>query len=284
MKLTRILGAVAAASASVLAMTHLGANPVAPGRDLGVVITTPGAADTIALESDAGDLSALIRLTLDASAGATYVAALENGTALATKLDPAPGGSLLTIHQPGGGPGDKFDWPAGVPVRVRREPAGGAAVRVTDWQVFSRDDESDSRAKARRRRVWWWLSSILLVVSAASAALTASRDTAAKPTPHGARDCVEALIEEIQGDSPEQTTLIRIFLRKRVLERASYEEARDAMGAPAGKALAAIGKALHYFPDRLNQLIDDLLEIAVELQPQPPADETPRAEGPAGTS
>ncbi len=285
---TRIFAAIAAASASVLAMTHLGANPVAPGRDLGVVIGTPAAGDALILEADAGDLNALVRLTLDAAAGATYSARLDNGAVLATKVDPAPDGSLLTVHQPGGSAGDKFDWPAGVALRITRDPQAGSAparvnapIRVTDWQVFSKESESDSRSKATRRRWWWWISSILLLVSGGSAAWAAAteKDARVRPTPHGARDCVEALIDEIEGESAEQTQLIRIFLRKRVLEHASHEEARDAMKAPSGTALKAIGKALHYFPDRLDQLVDDLLEIVVELQPEPP-DEPPPVAGP----
>lgn len=295
---TRLFAAIAAASASVLAMTHLGANPVAPGRDLGVAISSPAGGNALILEADAGDLKALVRLTIDAAASAaTYSARLENGVVLATRIDPAPGGSLLTVHEPGGSAAAKFEWPSGVALRITRDPrAGGGApvgvaapIRVIDWQVFSSDSESDSRSKATRRRWWWWLSSILLLVSGASAAWAAAKEKdSRRPAPHGARDCVEALIEEIEGESAEQTRLIRIFLRKRVLEHASYEEARDAMSAPSGTALKAIGKALHYFPDRLNQLVDDLLTIAVELQPDPP-DEPPEAEAapqpdpPAGT-
>ncbi len=283
---TRIFAAIAAASASVLAMTHLGANPVAPGRDLGVVVSSPAGGDALILDADAGDLSALVRLTIDAAASATYSARLENGVALATKVDPTPGGSLLTVHQPGGDAAGKFAWPSGVALRITRDPqAGGGApvsvaapIRVIDWQVFSIDSESDSRSKATRRRWWWGISSILLLASGGTAAWAAAKEKdSGRGAPHGARDCVEALIEEIEGDSAEQTRLIRIFLRKRVLEHASYEEARDAMGASSGTALKAIGKALHYFPDRLNQLVDDLLTIAVELQPDPP-DEPPEAE------
>ena len=159
---TRIFAAIAAASASVLAMTHLGANPVAPGRDLGVVISSPSGGGALIVDADAGDLSALVRLTIEAAAGATYSARLENGAVLATRIDPAPSGSLLTVHQPGGNAAGKFAWPSGVAMRITRDPqAAGAPVgvpapiRVIDWQVFSSDSESDSRSKTTRRR-WWW--------------------------------------------------------------------------------------------------------------------------------
>jgi hypothetical protein len=264
MRAKAILAAIAAASGSVLALTHVGANPVAPGADLGVVVTINDATDAIVVRSDAKDLTAFIRLTMSPPTSDTYAAQLENGTNLGATAQPGSRSSVLTIHKAAMGATEKFDWPSGVNVKISRtQPVGSSAkVQIVDWEVFSKDDQSDAKWKAVRRKIWWWTSTILLLLTGAAAVLADGKE--GKKKGHAITDLVATVIDEIEGENPEETKHIRTFLRKRVLEGAAHEEALDATGLKPAKARAVSVKARNYFPARLRELILDLQRIADE--------------------
>ncbi len=253
MKLTPILAAIAAASGSVLALTHLGANPVVPGKDLGVSHSVSSDGATILFESDAGDLDAVVRLNITPPFASSYTAHLTSGPSLGLTVVPSGGTLLVTVHKADGSVTDKFLWPAPAKIRITRAAAAGSPgpLAVQDWQIFPKDSESESQSKATQRKIWWWTSTVLLLLSAAVTAIFVyqERTKAAKPSAHGAKDCVEALIEEIEVENDEELTRhIRTFLRKRIQQQASYAEAKDALGLPPGQSAKVIGKALTVLP------------------------------------
>jgi len=278
MKIRIVLIAVAAASAVLLGTTHLGNNPLLPGAELGVAISIAPAGDVIIINHDSADMEAFVELAVAPPGGDRFSAVLDNGTTLGITAQPNPAGWILRVHKAGGtSSSDKFTWPNGVPIRISRHVSSPtAAVRVLDWQVFSKDDESDAAWKARRRSIWRWISLVLLLLSAAGAVLTSIPETKepAKKA-HSARDSVEALIEEVTGKDAEETTAVRAYLRKRYIQSASLQESLDATGLSPARARAIVVKARRIFPERVANLIDDLNGIHAELMkpdapPEPP--------------
>jgi hypothetical protein len=260
------LASVAAVSSVVFTMTHFGANPVAPGADLGITVAVNDTRNSIDVESDVGDISALLRLTVAPPSSDVYTAQLTNGTSLEVTAIANPGGRVLTIHKPGGIPTEKFDWPSGVNVRVIRTPTPGVvtSVSVTNWEIFEKAGQSDTKSKAERRSGWYWVTSVLAAIACVAAVATPKEGGKG---PQGARECVAELIEEIEVG--EDTLHVRTILRKRVIEHASYQEALAATGLPPARARALSIRALSYFSDRLEQLIVDLIRISEELQERP---------------
>lgn len=276
------LAVVVALSGSVLALTHLGANPVAPGKDLGISVSVMNPPDGLVLRTDSGDLTTFVRLTIRPADDHVFTAALENGTAVGVTSVVNPDGRMLYLHKHNGGSTEKFDWPSGVALRVTRTSAATTATPITvvNWEVFNKDTESDAQGKARRRAIWGWTSTILLLVSAVGAVVATLASKEDKRRTHDAKACVEDLIEEIQGENPQQTQHIRTYLRKRVLEKASYDEAVRALGLKFARARAVSVKAEMYFSDRLGTLTGDLITIADQLKPKPGAAPAPPAAPP----
>jgi len=280
MKTRVIFAAIVAMSGSFLAITHIGNNPVAPGAELGIAVSISPTGDAIVVNHDSADMDAFVELSVAPAGGDRFSAGLDNGTALGVISQPNPRGWFLRVHKAGGATSDKFTWPNGVAISISRQVSVPTpAVTVLDWQVFSKDDESDAAWKVRRRSTWRWISLVVLLLSAAGAVvttLTGAKEPAKKP--HSARDSVEALIEEIAGKDAEETKALRAFLRKRYIESASVQESLDATGLSPARARAVGVKARNLLPERVANLIRDLNGIYAELVnpdpgPPPPPEE-----------
>lgn len=280
MKKTRvILAAIAAGAGSLLAVTHLGNNKLAPGAELGIEIAATPDGNGAIISHDSAEMDAFVELRMTPAGGAGFTAALDNGTPLGTSWQPSPDGWFVRIFKAGGAStSDRFTWPNGVRIRLARlvpaapTAAPGAALVVRDWQVYPKDDESDAAWKARRRSNWRWFALIVAVVSAAAAVLsTLAEEKAPAKKAHSARDSVEALIDETAGKDPEETAALRAYLRKRYIESATLQEALDATGLSPAKARLVSVKARNIFPKRVETLIAELQDIYAELiTPDPP--------------
>jgi hypothetical protein len=287
MKIRLILVAIAAASGSFLAATRLGNNPVTPGAELGIAISITPAGDEVVISHDSADMDAFVELAVAPAGGDSFSAALDNGTPLGITAQSNTQGWFLRVHKAGGAAAassDKFTWPNGVPIRVRRHVSvATTALRVIDWQVFARDNGSDAAWKARRRSVWRWISLVLMVLSAAGAVLTSlAAAKAPAKTAHSARNSIEALIDEITGKDDEETKALRAFLRRRYIQSASLQESLDATGLSPARARLIGVKARNTLPVRVARLIEDLQNIYVELMKpdvDPPQD-NPTLEAP----
>ena len=288
MKTRAILIATAVASAAFLGLTHVGNSPVAPGAELGIAISVTPGGDGIVIRHDSADMDAFVELAVAPVGGGTFSAALDNGTALGVAQQQNSQGWFLRVHKPGGTPAasyDKFTWPTGVPIRIRRQVSVATApVRVLDWQVFSKDHGSDTTSKARRRSTWRWISLVLVILSVAGVVLTRlSEAKAPAKKAHSARDSVEALIDEVTGTSDEETKALRAFLHKRYIQSASVQESLDATGVSPAKARIVAVKARNALPERVANLILDLQQIYAELNksdPEPPKEEPQPPEAP----
>ena len=281
MKIRIVLLAIAAAAGVLLGTTHLGNNPLLPGAELGIAVSVTPAGDTIVVNHDSADMDAFVELAVAPAGGDGFSAVLEDGTPLGVTAQPRIGGWFLRVHKAGGvSSSDKFTWPNGVPIRISRHVSSPTpAAAVIDWQVFSKDNESDAAWKARRRSTWRWISLVLLLLSAAGAVLTSIPETKepAKKA-HSARDSVEALIDEVTGKDADETQALRAYLRKRYIQSATLQESLDATGLSPARARAIVIKARKIFPDRVVNLIADLENIYAELMkpdPDPPKDEPP---------
>ena len=282
MKIRIVLLAIAAAASVLLGTTHLGNNPLLPGAELGIAISVTPAGDTIVVNHDSADMDAFVELAVAPPGGDGFTAALDNGTALGVTAQPGVGGWFLRVHKAGGASSsDKFTWPNGVPIRIsRRVSSATDAVRVIDWQVFSKNNDSDAAWKVRRRSMWRWISLVLLLLSAAGAVLTSIPETKTSARKaHSARDSIEALIDEVNGKNAAETQALRAYLRKRYIQSASLQESLDATGLSPARARAIVVKARNIFPGRVLNLIEDLQNIYAELMTadsNPPIDEPPQ--------
>lgn len=278
-----VLLAIAVASASFLGLTHVGNSPVAPGAELGIAISVTPGGDGIVIRHDSADMDAFVELAVAPAGAGSFSAALDNGTALGVAQQQNSQGWFLRVHKPGGtaaGSYDKFTWPTGVPIRIRRQVSvATAAISVLDWQVFSKDHGSDTASKARRRSTWRWISLVIAILSVAGVVLTRLSET--KPPAkkaHSARDSVEALIDEITGKDDEETKALRAFLHKRYIQSASVQESLDATGVSPARARIVAVKARNVLPDRVANLILDLQQIYAELKkpdPEPAKEDSP---------
>jgi hypothetical protein len=286
MKIRIVLLAIAAAAGSFLGATHLGNNPLLPGADLHVTITVAPAGDVIVVKHNSADMDAFVDVAVAPPGGDRFSATLENRTPLGITAQANPAGWFLRIYKEGGtSSSEKFTWPNGVAILISRHVSSPTdAVRVLDWEVFPKDNESDAAWKTRRRSFWRWVSLVLMVVTALAAVLTSLVEPKAPPKKaHTARDSVEALIDEITGKDDKETEALRAFLRKRYIQTASLQESLEATGLSPAKARQIAVKSRDLLPERVKRLISDLNGIYVELttpDAAPANDPTPKAEPP----
>jgi hypothetical protein len=277
----------AAASGSFLAATRFGNNPLTPGAELGIAISVTPAGDAVVISHDSADMtrswSSPLRPRAATVSRPRWITAQRSESPPQSNTQ----GWFLRVHKAGGATAassDKFTWPNGVPIRIRRHvSAATTAVRVLDWQVFARDNGSDAAWKARRRSIWRWISLVLMVLSAGGAVLT-SLAAAKEPakTAHSARNSIEALIDEITGKDDEETKALRAFLRRRYIQSAVTSGVAGCHRTLARPGAPGRREGRNTLPVRVARLIEDLQNIYVELiKPDvDPSQEHPTPEAP----
>jgi hypothetical protein len=217
--LKRLFTGLAAVSVILLALTKIGVTPIAPGLDTGFQQSSPCVRTTLCLETDGGDLKALVTLWVRRSGvyPAAWHAELSDGTRLAVRAEPVARQEWrLSIARP-----DttsqlaKFSWPSGLTLKVWNDEM--RALHLSDWRVDVPDREGyDSYERARWRKVWFVISLLLLIVGAIAAV---SDRLSAKPVEPGELDVgalrvklVRATIAGVEGDSDAETVVFRSLL------------------------------------------------------------------------
>jgi hypothetical protein len=242
-------------AAVLFGLQQIGVDPVAPGLDLDFAWRSRSIQGqrSLALSSDSGNQDCWIRLRLRCEEAAGLTAQLSNGTSLKTSSLRTSDGKawLVEISQAGAPQQTKFEWPSGTEIYLTHPRSLPEAV-IEDWEIYTANGKSDSRAREIWRRVWFVIS--LLLLGGIVAGVFLKEDAPARPAPTPELFLAMA-IEGMEGSSVEETEKLQSLLKEVVLEGARAE---DALAAIAGGNRILWFKARRQFLNRLDHVIETI--------------------------
>jgi hypothetical protein len=147
--------------------------------------------------------------------------------------------------------------------------ASGAAVTISavnlqnspmllDWYVFPSNKNFDSRRRAKWRAIGFHLSVWLLGFSLIGAVLEGIEKVREKHEPFSPQHCLESLISDLEGDSPEESKRMRRVLEKVLIEGVPVRSALDHLDLNEPKKLKFWFATRGEFRSRLAHLIAEL--------------------------
>jgi hypothetical protein len=266
----RLLPALAALSALLLAVSKFGETPIAPGYATGFGSSANcREPQALCFETDAGDIAALVDLTVRQPGGSIepWIAELSDGTRLSTV--PARVSTdtwRVRIATPDTSlRWKKFVWQSGAVLILRNRSVHRPT--LLDWSVYPEKGSRDSKARARWRQTWFVICLVCFLVSAV--AVVVGQFTRQPPTPE-LRDevfaLIRAVIAEVEGSSEGETRQIRELLDDVLLRGVPVTQAleRVASGASAVVRQRLFFRARAKFRDHwttLLGLLNDYLDL-----------------------
>ena len=275
--LRRTVLVLSAVAVVLLGLEKVGVFEFVPRGDVRFQATAqrePDGRAALLLRSDAGELSCWLSLIVrwDGPDAEEFEASIPSGEALVVTAENVGVSRRWVSISKAPDPQKRtpFTWAAGLPVRlVRIGPASGSLL-IEDWTVHSTTQPSDSRDKARLR-AWWTKASWVMIVLASIGAAVTAWPKKEEPPVASAVSLVRTIISGIDGVDENETTQLRTFLKKVLLESVPVQEALDALRIPSNPYRVRpqfVARARRVFLERISAVKGELDAFGQRLNVQ----------------
>lgn len=271
----RILTALAAVSAILLALTRIGVAPIAPGLPTGFEPSSSCSTGTLCFITDCGDLKTLVTLwvtTREAPRG--WHAELSDGTRLIVAAGEwRRNGYRVVLMKPDSlSRLAKFAWPSGTVLRLTTGSA--ADLHLADWRLDLPDKEGyDSRSRARWRGILSLIYLLLLCIGVISAFFVEwFKHPQAPDVRTLCTELVRLTISKVDGPAEEEPEVMRALLGDVLLSTVPPRQAMSihAGGRPIWRQQQIWFAARSRFFEHWEKLLHILDGYRDQLDPGPP--------------
>lgn len=251
---------LAALAGALLGLEKIGGVSVTPGERTGFAWSVdPSDSSVVRLRSDAGNLSAWIDLTMQASSGpiSDWNANLPGQRLHVLPDSVGQNAWRVQISRTDSMAQEQFSWRSGQAILL--SAAGARGLRVVEWTVHT-DKGRDTKLLARWRTAWFYILLLCTVIGLIWAISTAVKKEK-EPTPLSIEEHAIAIVKEviagIEGKNAEETHRIRKVLKAVALDRVDPATAvADALpdNATPGQKFGLLRRTSRAFTARMDAL------------------------------
>jgi hypothetical protein len=276
----RFVLAVSAIAVLLLGLEKVGVYQFVPGGDTGFQFAPLAGRPGYSLRhaNGGGNLTSWVQLIVRPAGTGSSLAGFEpldwTGDPLAIMSRPLGDGrfKVSISKRPNPPRGTPFVWGAGLELQIVRTTPG--TMTLDDWAVFPSSQAPDNFRLAARRHRWTAISWVLLVLGALGTALTAlkGKDAGEAVT---TRTLASAIVNDIDGENPEDTKRLRVFMRKVVLEEVPVDQALTKAGFPIPhtwplklERFQFQARAVRLFRERVDNVVTEFERYNQRLAPQ----------------